>query len=41
MSHSKQELLMSEIVIFHKIDGVDISESKGLGSCVKLDSNCI
>lgn len=33
--------LMPETVILHKIYGVDISESKGLGSCVKLDSNCI
>lgn len=32
---------MLEIVIFYKIDGVDIFESKGFGSCVKLDLNCI
>lgn len=41
MSHLKQELLMSETVILHKINSMNISESEGLGSCVKLDLNCI
>ena len=41
MSHPKQEPHMSEIVILLKIYGVDVSESKGLGSSVKLDSNGI
>lgn len=41
MNHLKQELLMSEIVILHKINRMDISESVRLGSCVKLDLHCI
>ena len=41
MSHLKQEPLMSEIVILHKINSIDISASEGLGSCVESDSNCI
>lgn len=32
---------MSEIVILCKINSMDISEYVGLGSCVKLDLNCI
>lgn len=32
---------MSETVILHKINSMNISESEGLGSCVKLDLNCI